>query len=137
MKRIVVGMVCVFAACGAPKGPAKLPPDRKPRIECPPNPAIRPAATSGETMPGKLSKDDVSNAMTAVKARVTACSDTYSRESALYVSCEVGADGGVIWAEATGKWAGTWTGYCVAKAVCGAVFPVSKTSMPLMYPYTL
>lgn len=123
---------------GSRSGSAKSPLKRDHQIECPPNPVSRrPAASSGEALPETLSRDDVFCGTKKIEANVSACSDANSRGNTITVQFTIGPDGGVIRAETVGQWAGTQIGDCAAKAVRGAVFPVSKAPLTVMIPFKL
>jgi hypothetical protein len=125
------------APIGSEAGPAEQPSDQGTRGECPPNTSPHPVAASGEALPGELGRVDVQCAMKRIDADVKACSDAKSRGSVITVECRIDEGGAVPWAKTVGTWAGTRVGDCVAKAVSGAVFPVSRTSLTVTYPFKL
>jgi hypothetical protein len=125
------------APTGSKVGSAEQPSDHGPQIECPPNTSPHPVAASGEALPEKLGRVDVQCAMKRIDADVKACSDAKSRGSVITVECRIDEGGAVPWAKTIGTWVGTRVGDCAAKAVSGAVFPVSKTSLTVTYPFKL
>lgn len=95
-------------------------------------------ADDAPALPEKLSPGDVKTGMAAVKARVQGCYDKYQQAGAVKIKAKIEPDGTVSTAEASGEFAGTDTGTCVANAVKNAKFPkTSGQGLAITYPFVL
>ena len=95
--------------------------------------APAPAEPAGS---GPLSKSAVVAGMNGVKGKVSDCYAQYKVPGMAMVNVVIGKNGKVSSATVTGKFAGTPTGACVAKAVRTASFPPSD-GLSTPYPFTL
>jgi hypothetical protein len=76
--------------------------------------------------------------MARVKGTVQACYDQYKVPGLATVQLSIANSGRVANAQVTGKFGGTPTGDCVARAVRGAQFPRFRGStMSITYPFML
>jgi len=76
--------------------------------------------------------------MRAVSPRVSACYERFKAPGTVKVKVSIANTGVVTKSRATGKFAATDTGACVAKAVSQASFPeFAGPSMSLTYPFLL
>lgn len=86
----------------------------------------------------KLSRTDVQKGMRAVTARVGACYEQFKVPGTVKVRVTIANTGVITEAKATGSFANTDTGACVAKAVSQASFPeYDGPPMSLTYPFLL
>ena len=86
----------------------------------------------------KLSRTDVKNGMRSVRGRVAACYEQHKVPGTVSVKIKISNTGVVTSASATGKFKGTDTGTCVAKAVTAASFPeFDGPPMSFSYPFLL
>lgn len=98
----------------------------------------KPAVTEKKPAKSKLSRGDVQTGMRSVKARVAACYEQFKVPGTVQVKVTISNTGVVTKATASGKFANTDTGACVARAVTAATFPeFSGPSMSLTYPFLL
>lgn len=105
------------------------------RIEGRDESAAAAAPEAAPALPERPSRGDVARALRAVQSAVDACT---SDVGVATVRLTVSGDGTVTAASATGDYAGTSAGGCMADAVRGARFPAfSAASMTIAYPFTL
>jgi hypothetical protein len=90
-------------------------------------------------LPEQLKPSDIMRGMAAIKPLVAACYAQYKVDGMVNVSVTIANTGRVSKAIITGKFAGTPTGECVARAVEKAIFPTFEgASMSgIDYPFTL
>jgi hypothetical protein len=98
-----------------------------------------PAETEKKVLSKKsLDRGDVATAMGAVRSRAGACHDKEGATGQVKIRFTVAPSGKVSSAKATGKFAGTPTGSCVAAAVKGATFPAfDGRPMAFTFPFLL
>jgi hypothetical protein len=95
---------------------------------------------TGPAKPAKESLDskDIRTGMGAVAKQAQACYDNYGIAGHVKIKATVEPSGKVTKAEATGEFAGTPTGTCVANAAKSASFPAwSGAPMTISYGFTL
>lgn len=86
----------------------------------------------------KLERSDIKDGMKSILPRVSACYDQYKVPGTVSVKVSIANTGVVTQATATGKFANTETGACVAKAVSQATFPEwDGPPMSISYPFLL
>ena len=95
-----------------------------------------PAAGS---LPAALTRSDVKDGMSGIKARVQVCYDKFKQSGIVTIKVRIEPDGSVSSAEAVdSKFRATDTGTCVADAVRKATFrKFSGAPMTLNYPFSL
>lgn len=86
-----------------------------------------------EKLPVTLSRDAVQAGMNRVANRVKTCSNKENRP--IVMSVTIAQSGNVIDAAATGSFAGTDLGACVARIVRTATFPAAQQDMTVKYPF--
>ncbi len=85
-----------------------------------------------------LDRGDVADAMATISDRARACQETEGAVGSVNIKFTVDPSGRVSKASATGKFAGTATGACVAAAVKSAKFPAwNGGPMSFSYPFLL
>jgi hypothetical protein len=84
-------------------------------------------------IPVGLSRDAIRRGMSRVADRVKQCADKQSEP--VYVTVTIAKSGSVSKAVATGAFAGTSVGRCVARAVLSASFPPSLKETTVKYPF--
>jgi hypothetical protein len=100
-----------------------------------PTPSAAPSqAPESSKKTGPLGKSDIVKGMMGVMPKTRACYDQYKVPGTANVNIKVDPSGRVDSADVTGKFAGTPTGDCVAKAVKTARFPASDG---LTFPYPI
>lgn len=144
------------SAKGDPKSQPKPPPSGKPGEKSiedllndasggPAKPKDEPGGGGGggDSAPAKpdktgLDSKDIKAGMGAVAGKAQACYGQHGVEGHVKVRATVAPSGQVTKVDATGEFAGTPTGACVAAAVKGASFPEwTGASMTVTYSFTL
>jgi hypothetical protein len=89
-------------------------------------------------LPASLTPDDIRSGMAAVRGAAQACYGKFQAKGLVKIRAKISPAGQVTSAEASGDFAGTPTGACVAAAVKGAHFPkVSGQGLTVTYPFML
>lgn len=95
-------------------------------------------AAADPSLPKQLTMNQIRKAMRAIKPRVTACYDKYQIEGTARVKLSIAPAGKPSSVKVKGKFFGTDTGNCVAKAVRRARFPkFSGKQMSITFPFVL
>jgi hypothetical protein len=96
------------------------------------------AAAPAAPVKRELGRSDIKAAMSAVQGAARACFDRYGVAGTVGVKLMVASSGSVSKVQATGGFAGTPTGDCVAAAVEGARFPAwDGAPMTVQYSFLL
>jgi hypothetical protein len=96
------------------------------------------AAAPAAPVKRELGRSDIKAAMSAVQGAARACYDRYGVAGTVGVKLMVASSGSVSKVQATGAFAGTPTGDCVAAAVEGARFPAwDGAPMTVQYSFLL
>jgi hypothetical protein len=96
------------------------------------------AAVPAAPVKRELGRSDIKAAMSAVQGAARACFDRYGVAGTVGVKLMVASSGSVSKVQATGGFAGTPTGDCVAAAVEGARFPAwDGAPMTVQYSFLL
>lgn len=86
----------------------------------------------------ELTKSEIQSGMREIRGRVGACHDKFKESGNVMVKVEISPNGSVTSAKATGKFANTETGLCVAQAVEKATFPAWEGKPKrFSYPFLL
>ena len=85
-----------------------------------------------------ISREDISSGMSKVLGRVQGCYDQHKESGTVMIAVTIDPGGSIASASATGKFAGTPTGTCVAEAVKKAKFPPwDGKAKKINYPFLL
>jgi hypothetical protein len=103
------------------------------------NSATRSTDSSNDDLPEQLKPSDIQRSMAQIKTPVQECYGRYQVPGMVSITLTIEPSGRVSSAEATGTFAGTPTGECIASVVKGAVFPRFKGSAMtgIDYPFLL
>jgi hypothetical protein len=95
-------------------------------------------ATDDAALPETPPRDAIAAALTRLKPRVQACYEKERQSGIVNVEVTIARSGRVSAASATGKFAGSATGACVATAVKSASFPRFRAaSLKVDYPFMI
>jgi predicted Zn finger-like uncharacterized protein len=95
-------------------------------------------AAADENLPDSLSRSEIQSGIGRVKGKANACFAQFNVPGVVTVSLSIGPNGHVQTANATGKFAGTPTGDCVAHAAKSASFPRFRGApVSIDYPFVL
>lgn len=98
----------------------------------------KPAAPPTAPARTDITRDEISSGMSKVLGRVQGCYDTHKESGTVMIAVVIDPDGTVASADATGKFASTETGLCVAQAVQKAKFPAWEGKpKKINYPFLL
>ncbi len=96
------------------------------------------APPADDNLPDQLKNSDIQGGLAKVKGKASACYAQYNVPGLVTISLTIGPGGRVQSASPTGKFSGTPTGECVARAVKSASFPRFKgPPMSIEYPFML
>jgi hypothetical protein len=102
--------------------------------------SAKPKADPHEAKPAKteLSREDIKKGMGGAQGDAQGCFDSFGIAGTVKIKATVAPSGAVTKAEATGEFAGTPTGRCVAAAVKSVSFPSWEGApMTINYSYLL
>ena len=103
-----------------------------------PAPPPAPAAAAAGPRKDKLDHEEIKAGLSPVTAAVQACYDRLKVPGTVFLRLRIGADGRVVSSEATGRFAGSETGACVARAVEAARFATfDGPTMSVNYSFKL
>jgi hypothetical protein len=96
-------------------------------------------AADDPNLPDQLKLGDIQRGMSSVRSRVSQCYAQFNVPGVVNVTVSIAPSGHVQSVQVTGKFAGTPTGDCVAKATKGASFPRFKGAAMtgIDYPWML
>ena len=92
------------------------------------------SASSPDAVPDRLTRDDITSSMSAVRGRVAACRDTYPARGRAAVRVAVAADGTVEHAAVDPPSGDAPFDACLATAARHARFPRSEKGVRFRYP---
>ena len=96
------------------------------------------AESSDDSLPEQLNKGQIVSGMHALSGGVHDCFSKFNAPGMVSIALTIGKSGHVSSASATGSFAGTPTGDCVARAVKGGSFPAFKGApQSITYPFVL
>ncbi|MCA9670114.1 MAG: AgmX/PglI C-terminal domain-containing protein, partial [Myxococcales bacterium] len=103
-----------------------------------PKKAASKAAAPDPSLPSQLNMNQIRTVMRKIRGRVQGCYDKFQIEGRATARVQIAPSGRVKSVVIKGKFFGTDTGNCVAKAVRGARFPkFSGKMMTIKYPFLL